>query len=149
MLIEWYHKKFDELNADTLYQILKLRADVFVVEQNCVYPDLDGKDAGAIHLYAVHENQIVAYARLLAPGEAYPQAAIGRVVTHANYRRLGMGKTLMEKAIALTCDIYKTTHIYISAQLYLLHFYQNLGFIAVGESYLEDGIPHIQMQFSR
>jgi len=136
----------DELTSSELYAIMKLRSEVFVVEQNCVYLDADGKDGGAYHLCGWLNNELlVAYARLLAPGVSYTEASIGRVVTHQAYRKDGYGKTLMSKAIENTCTIFDTQTIKIGAQQYLTKFYNSLGFNVSSEPYLEDGIPHLEM----
>jgi len=136
----------DELTSSELYAIMKLRSEVFVVEQNCIYLDADGKDGGAYHLCGWLNNELlVAYARLLAPGVSYTEASIGRVVTHQAHRKDGYGKTLMQKAIENTCTIFDTQTIKIGAQQYLTKFYNSLGFNVSSEPYLEDGIPHLEM----
>lgn len=144
--VTWTCKKFDELSAAELYTILKLRSEVFVVEQNCVYLDADGKDAQSYHLCGWLNNELlVAYARLLPPGLSYPEASIGRVVTHPVHRKDGYGKILMQKAIKNTQSLFNISAIKIGAQQYLLPFYNGLGFTASSEPYLEDGIPHLEM----
>ena|SRR6218665_702259 len=145
----WTCKKFSELTPAELYAILKLRSEVFVVEQNCVYLDPDGKDAGAYHLCGWMNNELlVAYARLLPPGLSYTEASIGRVVSHPAYRKYGYGKILMQKAIEKTKILFDTNSIKIGAQQYLLKFYGDLGFMSIGEPYMEDGIPHVEMLLS-
>lgn len=144
--IRWTCKPFAELDPFTLYEILKIRSEVFVVEQNCPYLDPDGKDQGSHHLYGKSGDSIVAYARILPPGLAYDgMASIGRVVSSPAHRRTGAGRQLMAEAIRMTRQFYPETDIKIGAQLYLLEFYSSFGFKAVGERYLEDGIPHIHM----
>jgi ElaA protein len=145
----WVLKKFEALTVTELYCILKLRSEVFVVEQNCVYLDTDGKDLACWHLCGWLHNQLVAYCRILPPGLAFEQASIGRVVTHAAHRKDGYGRMLMLKAIENTYSIYDVGHIKIGAQQYLLQFYGSLGFIPLGEPYLEDGIPHVTMLHNR
>ncbi len=146
----WTCKNFEELTSAELYCILNLRNQVFVVEQNCVYLDTDGRDAASFHFCGWLHNELVAYCRILPPGAAYPQlASIGRVSTHPSHRKDGYGKILMQKAIEKTYALYNVYEIKIGAQQYLLQFYSNLGFIATGEPYLEDGIPHIAMLHSR
>jgi ElaA protein len=125
---------------------LALRAEVFVVEQNCAYQDPDGKDVVSYHILMESGEELVAYARLLPPGVSYPEASIGRVVSSPRVRGLGWGKALMEVAIAQTQKQFGTNEICISAQSYLLKFYQDLGFVAEGEEYLEDDIPHFKMR---
>lgn len=138
---------FNDLRLDQLYDLMAIRQEVFVVEQNCPYLDADGKDREAYHLLGYSTDyRLVAYARLLRPGLSYPNyASIGRVVTHASIRRQGGGRALMEAAIAQTRALFPGAAIKISAQVYLTHFYQSLGFQTVGGQYLEDDIPHIGM----
>lgn len=139
-------KKWEELNTRELYSILQLRTAVFVVEQNCPYQECDGKDVDALHFYYQHENDgVVAYVRLLPPGVSYEEPAAGRVVVHRNYRNRGWGKQIMQQALKLAREQFKTDEMRISAQLHLVDFYGQLGFQPIGEDYLEDGIPHIQM----
>lgn len=148
--IEWTCKKMDELSPLELYNIIKLRSEVFVVEQNCPYLDPDGKDEAAWHLSGfINGNVLVAYARLLAPGVSYDEASIGRVVTSPAHRKDGYGKILMQKAIANTRHIFNTTTIKIGAQQYLTRFYSGLGFNVTSDTYLEDGIPHVEMLLSK
>jgi ElaA protein len=146
-MITFSTKKFIELSTTELYQLLKIRAEVFVVEQNCAYLDVDNYDLGALHILGTRNNEIVAYARLLPQGYYHKEAGIGRVVTSASARTLGYGKLLMEYAITETLIQFKTNEIVISAQLYLEKFYTNLGFKTEGEPYLEDDIPHIKMRY--
>ena len=141
-------KSFSQLNTAELYQILKLRIDVFCVEQDCPYPDLDDLDQKAWHVFDVNdEGAVVAYARILPPGLSYPEdASIGRVATAAQARAHGLGITLMEAAIGFCQSEYPDHAISISAQSYLHRFYRNLGFVSTGEYYLEDDIPHQHMR---
>ena len=142
----WTCKKFEELTAAELYCILNLRSQVFVVEQNCVYLDTDGRDAASYHLCGWLYNELVAYCRLLPPGAAYRHlASIGRVATHAAHRKEGYGKILMQNAIEKTIELFNVIQIKIGAQQYLINFYSNLGFKVISEPYLEDGIPHVEM----
>lgn len=145
MSITFQIKRFNALSAQELYQALKLRADVFVVEQNCVYPDIDGKDSKALHLLGTFNDEIVAYARLFAPGYYFDNASIGRVVIAAGYRDRKWGHDLMRAAIAGITEHYGSGAITISAQEYLKKFYESHGFVQEGEGYLEDDIPHIRM----
>lgn len=146
----WSFKKFDELSPAELYCILNLRSQVFVVEQNCVYLDTDGRDNASYHLCGWLHNQLVAYCRILPMGIAYDQyASIGRVVTHPAHRKEGYGKILIQKAIEKTYSHYAVPQIKIGAQLYLLKFYSELGFKPVDNPYLEDGIQHIAMLHTR
>lgn len=148
--LTWSLVSWNELDKLDLYHALQLRAEVFVVEQTCPYQDVDGKDQKSHHLFAKDASgKMVAYARLVAPGVSYEDMSIGRVVTHASVRRIGVGVTLMEKAIAGLFAIYGESLIRISAQEYLQKFYENLGFKKVSEPYLEDDIPHIEMTLSK
>jgi ElaA protein len=145
MALKWKIKRFDALSTAELYSVLQLRSEVFVVEQNCVYQDIDGKDAKAIHILGEFDKQLVAYARLFKPGDYFDQASIGRVVVKEVFRDRKWGHDLMREAIAALADMGETA-ITISAQLYLKKFYESHGFAAIGESYLEDDIPHIEMR---
>jgi len=145
MSIQFQIKPFNELSVAELYQVLQLRSEVFVVEQNCVYQDIDGKDSKALHLLGVYEGTIVAYSRIFAPGYYFDNASIGRVVINANYRDRKWGHSLIEAAIAGVKEHYSQDAITISAQLYLKKYYEGHGFVQEGEEYLEDDIPHIRM----
>ncbi|AWH84400.1 GNAT family N-acetyltransferase [Flavobacterium album] len=138
-------KRFNELSLDELYQVLQLRSEVFVVEQNCVYQDIDGKDAKALHLLGTFDNKIVAYTRLFAPGYYFENASIGRVVISPKFRDRKWGHGLMKASIDGIREHFSTGNITISAQLYLKKFYESHGFVQDGEQYLEDDIPHIRM----
>lgn len=138
-------KKFNELSIQELYSLLKLRSEIFVVEQDCVYQDLDGKDAKALHVIGINNNEVVAYTRIFKPGDYFDIASIGRVAVHKDYRKYGYGKDIMQASINAVDEKFKEQQIKISAQTYLDKFYTELGFKAIGEGYLEDGIPHIQM----
>ncbi len=147
--ITWLYKPFEELTVTELYKLLKLRSEVFVVEQNCVYLDLDDKDSVSGHLCGWLNGELVAYARILPPGTSYPEASIGRVSSAPGYRKLGAGRELMKEAIKLTLAQFNGAGIKIGAQLYLDRFYTSLGFIQSGPTYMEDGIPHIEMAFAK
>ena len=137
---------YDQLSRQTLYEILALRAAVFVVEQNCPYQDVDGKDIEAIHLMGYEKSQLVAYARILPKGVAYQDyISIGRVVTATAVRGKGYGHALVKKAIEVAKSTYPKNAIKISAQAHLETFYKTHGFMPTGEAYLEDDIPHIGM----
>lgn len=145
-MISWQCKTFSELTAEEVYQILQLRSEIFVVEQNCIYQDCDNKDQEAFHLMGWESDHLLAYARLLRPGISYPDAAsIGRVCVAASSRRKNSGKLLMLKSIEHTYRLYGNIHIKISAQLYLKRFYESFSFVQLGPVYLEDGIEHIMM----
>ncbi len=142
---EWNSKKFSELTTSELYSILKVRTEVFVVEQNCSYLDPDGKDPEALHLWTQTNGEIQAYCRIFAPGIQYKEASIGRVLTSANARGKGLGRKLLKESIEIIESNFNFSSIRISAQDYLLDFYQDFGFVTTGNSYLEDGIPHSEM----
>jgi len=144
--LKWKIKRFNELSLKELYSILKLRSHVFVVEQNCVYQDVDGKDEKAIHLFGEINSQIVAYARLFNSGDYFENASIGRVVIHPEARNKKWGHDLMQHAIKGIETHYNQKKITISAQLYLKNFYVSNGFVQTSEMYLEDDIPHIEMK---
>ena len=149
-IVTWTCKKMNELGTAELYAILKLRSEVFVVEQNCVYLDADGKDNDAYHLCGwLNDQLLVAYARLLPQGISYRESSIGRVLTHPAHRKDGYGKILMQKAIENTFNLTNTSSIKISAQEYLLKFYNSFGFTTSSEPYLEDGIPHVEMLLNK
>ncbi|OSY89018.1 GNAT family acetyltransferase [Tenacibaculum holothuriorum] len=138
-------KTFQELTTSELYEILQLRSEVFVVEQDCVYQDIDGKDQKALHVIGNKEGKIVAYTRLFNSGDYFETPSIGRVVVKDTERKFGYGHDLIKASINAIVDNYKTSKITISAQVYLKKFYKSHGFIKIGEEYLEDGIPHIKM----
>ena len=138
-------KPFEELTTTELYDLLQLRSEVFVVEQDCVYQDIDGKDQKALHVLGYKDYKIVAYTRVFKPGDYFEQASIGRVVVKENERSFKYGYDIMESSIKAIKDYFNESTIKISAQTYLRKFYNNLGFKQVGEEYLEDGIPHIAM----
>ena len=138
-------KTFEELTKQELYNLLQLRSEVFVVEQDCVYQDLDGKDEKALHVLGIKENRIVAYTRIFKPGYYFKEASIGRVVVAKNERAYKYGYDIMGASIKAIKNYFNTSYIKISAQVYLKKFYTNLGFEALGAEYLEDDIPHIAM----
>jgi ElaA protein len=143
--IRWECKPFQRLSLTELYRILQLRTMVFIVEQNCPYLDEDDKDKDSLHLMAWNDNQIIAYTRLLPPGIAFDEASIGRVVTHSQFRKHGLGRELMNRSIEILFSEMGTQPIRIGAQLYLRKFYESLGFYACSDVYVEDGIDHIEM----
>jgi len=145
MSLKWKIKRFEELSAHELYELLQLRSEVFVVEQNCVYQDIDGKDFKAIHVIGEFQGKTVAHARLFKPGDYFQNASIGRVVVSKEFRDRKWGHDLMAKSIAALHENFGRGSIEISAQLYLKIFYESHGFVALGTTYLEDDIPHIRM----
>ncbi len=143
--IAWTIKSFSELSPSALYGILKLRSEVFVVEQQCIFLDMDDKDQESRHLMGRLNDELVATCRILPPGLAYDEPSIGRVVGSPRYRGKGAGIALMENAIQETLRLYGTLPIKIGAQLYLKRFYESFGFVQCSETYMEDDIPHIKM----
>lgn len=143
--ISWTIKSFSELSPSALYGILKLRSEVFVVEQQCIFLDMDDKDQESRHVMGRLNDELVATCRILPPGLAYDEPSIGRVVGSPRYRGKGAGIALMENAIQETLRLYGTLPIKIGAQLYLKRFYESFGFVQCSETYMEDDIPHIKM----
>ena len=138
-------KSFSELSTDELYEILHLRSEVFVVEQDCVYQDIDFKDQKALHVLGFKNKKLVAYTRIFKPGDYFEKASIGRVVVTKNERINKYGYLIMKASIKAISTFFNENEIKISAQKYLKKFYESLDFNMVGEEYLEDGIPHIGM----
>lgn len=146
--IIWELKAFEYLSLNELYQIMRVRQKVFVIEQTCLYEDLDEKDQLAFHLMGWRAGKLVAYARLLPKGLSYKEASIGRVLTVQSERGLGTGKALMTKAMSNIEDLFDEKNIRISAQAYLEPFYEALGFKPVSDMYIEDGIAHLEMLYT-
>jgi ElaA protein len=146
-MIKYQTKPFNELTVYELYEIGRLRQEVFVLEQNCPYVDFDGKDIFCQHLMGMdEENKLQSYARLVPKGISYPgEISIGRVLTSCNIRNKGEGRSLMLHAIETCFSIWGRGNIRISAQTYLLNFYESIGFKSTGKTYLEDDIPHTEM----
>lgn len=138
-------KKFSELSLTELYNILQLRSEVFVVEQDCVYQDIDGKDQNALHILGYKGDNIVAYTRCFKPGYYFDEASIGRVIVKSTERKYGYGHEIMKASAKAIKEHYNTSNIKLSAQQYLIKFYESHGYKSNGEGYLEDGIPHIAM----
>ena len=138
-------KKFSDLKVAELYDILQLRSEVFVVEQDCVYQDIDGKDTEALHVIGIKNGEIIAYTRCFRPGYYFEEASIGRVVVKDMERKFGYGHDIMQASDKAIQNEYKTSNIKLSAQQYLIKFYESHGYQTTGEGYLEDGIPHIAM----
>jgi ElaA protein len=145
--MQFEFKKFSDLSLNELYDILQLRSEIFVVEQNCVYNDLDEFDKEAVHVFYVENGETIATARLLQPGTRFADFSIGRVVVKKNKRGTGLGKELMNVAINYCITHWKAEKIKISAQQYLQRFYEELGFVVITEMYLEDDIPHVGMMY--
>ncbi|MCK5668235.1 MAG: GNAT family N-acetyltransferase [Gammaproteobacteria bacterium] len=145
--MKWNTAKFHQLTPDQLYDILKLRVDIFVVEQKCPYPELDEKDrhVETRHMTAYDDSGLIAYTRLLPPGLSYPDVSVGRFAVKPSARNQGTGSLLMERTLEEIDKIWPDKAIRISAQVHLREFYEKFGFKKVSDSYLEDGIPHIEM----
>lgn len=138
-------KTFTELTKEELYETLQLRSEVFVVEQDCVYQDIDYKDQKAMHILGFKNEKLIAYTRIFKPGDYFEKASIGRVVVAKNERINKYGYQIMNASIESISTFFNETEIKISAQKYLKKFYESLGFEMIGDEYLEDGIPHIGM----
>jgi ElaA protein len=147
-MLTWHCKPFNELTLHQLYDLLKIRTDVFVVEQNCPYPELDNidKHSGTKHLFAMDKEQPVAYARIIAPDISYAlHSSIGRVLVIEKYRKNKIGHELIDRAIQVALYEWPTAQIKIGAQSRLENVYQSHGFVTASPPYMEDGIEHISM----
>lgn len=144
--MRWQSCRLDELEPRELYAMLRLRSEIFVVEQDCAYLDADGLDLDAWHLQGWDGDVLAAHLRVLAPGVSGGDVSIGRVVVAASHRGRQLGRALMEQGIALAQRVHGDVPIHVSAQAHLERFYGSLGFVTVGEGYLEDGIPHLPMR---
>ena len=145
-MLSWQIKSYNKLSQEELYEVLRIRAKIFVVEQNCPYNDLDNKDSVAKHVIGREGNKIIAYARIFKEGDFYEKnTSIGRILVCGEKRKKKIGNTLVEKSINFCKKNYPGKEIKISAQFHLKRFYQKLGFVYKGETYLEDGIPHCSM----
>ncbi|MES2799530.1 MAG: GNAT family N-acetyltransferase [Bacteroidota bacterium] len=148
MAVNWYIKHFNELSPEELHDLVALRIEVFVMEQNCTYQDLDGKDKYAHQIFAVDENKkVLATARILPQGISYAEVSIGRVASSDSVRGTGIGQQMMERAMAFIQQHYGEVDVRISAQEYLLNFYGKFGFQSTGKHYLEDDLPHVEMLY--
>jgi len=145
--LQWKCNQFQQLDNHQLYELMKLRVNIFVVEQKCSYPELDDKDRNieTRHLMAYRDSSLIAYARLLPPGLSYPDVSIGRFAVESSVRNQGIGSLLMKKSLEEIAKLWPDQAIRISAQEHLVRFYEKFGFIKVSDSYLEDGIPHVEM----
>jgi ElaA protein len=141
----WTCKTFSELTTDELYAILRLRSEVFVLEQNCVFQDMDNKDQRCHHLMGWREGLLAGYSRVIGPGISYVESSIGRIVTSPAARGFGVGRELLRKSIDTIYILYGKQPVRIGAQCYLTKFYESFSFVQKGEIYLEDGIKHIEM----
>ena len=141
----WQCKDFEELTVPELYELLALRAEIFVVEQDCPYQDLDYKDQVSCHIRCLRDGRLAGYLRLIAPGVSYETPAIGRFVVRQDLRRAGLGRELLRLGVRLCREKWEAPAITLSGQAYLLEFYKSEGFVPVEGPYLEDGIPHYKM----
>jgi len=149
MHLNWQIKPYNDLNINELYDLIALRLKVFVVEQDCVYQDLDGKDKKSYHVLCRDgQGNIVCTARILHPGVSYPEVSIGRVVVDETVRKHGVGHELLKKCSEFIKEEFGDVSVSISAQKHLEKFYNKHNFISVGNEYLEDGIPHLEMKYS-
>lgn len=146
MTLHWLNTPFAALDAAQLYALLQLRQEVFVVEQNCAYADLDGLDQQGWHMRCLDGDTVLAYQRCLPPGVSYPESSLGRIVVSPWARGTGLGRNLVQRGIDFNRQQWPQSDIYIGAQAYLEAFYSSLGFVSEGGSYLEDGIPHLHMR---
>ncbi|MEG2017681.1 MAG: GNAT family N-acetyltransferase [Clostridium sp.] len=147
--MEFKLKRFNELTVDELYKLLRVRNEVFVVEQDCVYQDCDNKDYEAYHLFCEDEGEIIGCLRILNRGISYEEMSIGRVLVKEKYRHTGISREMMLQALKFIEEELKETEVRISAQVYIKKFYENVGFKVVSEEYLEDNIPHVQMLYKK
>ena len=142
---EWRCKHFNDLTPHELYAVLRLRIEVFIVEQTCIFQDADNKDQKAWHLMCWHEGSLLACTRLLPAFASFDEMSVGRVATAGSARGLGLGRQIMERSIAACYELFGRSTIRIGGQLYLKRFYESLGFVQASPVYLEDGIEHIEM----
>ena len=145
MALDWRTITFGELTPAELYAILQLRQDVFIIEQDCIYPDLDNLDPMAAHMSAWRDSEIMAYQRCLPPGVSYPESSLGRIVVAQAGRGLQLGRELVQRGIDYNRSCWPLSNIQIGAQAHLQDFYGSLGFTPLGAEYIEDGIAHRHM----
>lgn len=146
MKIEWVKKKWSEISLEELYSVLRLRSEVFVVEQDCVYQDIDNKDQIAIHLLGYINKELIAYSRLFNEGDYFKETSFGRAIIKKEKRGQGYGDELVKESLKTIKNYYGNKKVKISAQAHLKTFYSKHAFIAKGKEYLEDGIPHVSME---
>ena len=146
MKIEWVKKKWSDISLEELYSVLRLRSEVFVVEQDCVYQDIDNKDQIAIHLLGYINKELIAYSRLFNEGDYFKETSFGRAIIKKENRGQGYGDELIKESLKTIKNYYGNKKVKISAQAHLKSFYSKHAFIAKGKEYLEDGIPHVSME---
>ena len=147
--LQWRWYELEQMKPVLLYDMLALREAIFVVEQSCIYQELDGLDNAAQHLLGIHDGAVVACLRLLPPAGEETRVRIGRVAVSSDWRKQGVARLMMQKAIDRARVGYPSCGVFLDAQTYLLDFYRSLGFQLSGDEFLEDGIPHISMQIQR
>ncbi|WP_346917094.1 GNAT family N-acetyltransferase [Clostridium sp.] len=147
--MEFKIKKFNELTIEELYKILRVRNEVFVVEQDCIYQDCDNKDYNSYHLYLEEGNEVVGYLRIVNKGISYDEISIGRVLVKETHRNKGLSRKIMLEGIKFIEENLNSTEIRLSGQVYIKGFYESLGFKQVSEEYLEDNIPHVEMLYKK
>jgi len=147
--MEFKIKKFNELTIEELYKILRVRNEVFVVEQDCIYQDCDNKDYNSYHLYLEEGNEVVGYLRIVNKGISYDEISIGRVLVKGTHRNKGLSRRMMLEGIKFIEENLNSTEIRLSGQVYIKGFYESLGFKQVSEEYLEDDIPHVEMLYKK
>ena len=141
----WSVARFDELTARDVHDALRLRQDVFVIEQDCIFHEIDGRDPLAWHVLGRRDGRLVAYARVFEPGLLSPEASIGRIVTDASARGAGLGHALFRESLRLAERVAPGAPIRLAAQHHLERFYGAYGFVGIGDKYIEDGIYHLDM----
>lgn len=142
---KWTIKQFDQLTLDELYEIMRARIDVFVIDQDCNYQDADRKDKKVYHLYREKDGEIIAYMRILPCGVSYPEVSFGRVLVRREYRNRGIAREMLKEALRFTREELKQSQVRIEAQSYLQRFYESLGFVVTSEPFDDEGIEHIEM----
>jgi ElaA protein len=145
MEYRWQIGTFDELGNHDLYALLRLRQEVFVVEQDCIFRDMDGLDQEAVHMLCWRSSELLAYLRCLKPGLGFAESSLGRIVVSPAGRGLQLGRELLQRGIDHNRQRWPDSAIQIGAQAYLEAFYKSLGFVPVGDEYIEDGIAHLHM----
>lgn len=140
-------KEFAELTPQELYEILQLRVNTFVLEQECFYPEIDGKDFKSYHLYLENFGHILGYLRIPEKGQIFDTLSIGRLLVHPDYRGIGLAAHMLDKALMFITEHLNETHVKLAAQEHLVPFYEKKGFKAISERYLEDRIPHVDMEY--
>jgi len=145
--MNWHLKRFDELTTTELYEILRARAEVFVVEQTCIYQDCDRKDQKSWHLYSEENGEVITYMRIIEKGVSYPEISMGRLLTRESYRKSGLSRQTIQRGLDFVVNTLGETKIRVSGQLYMKAFYESMGFRTTSEVYLEDEIEHVEMLY--